>query len=205
MRVCSIAFVALYLIAGIGVVVNSSAGLGRVGIYADTSGYGCNIVDSTPGLLLLHVVHVEHGGATAIQFSAPLPACMLGSTYLSDSQVFGVTLGNSQTGMASAYGACRTTPVHVVTINVLAGGQSISCCCLWVYPSPGVPQQRILATDCDQKLLYVETVETVVNGNASCPKCLAGPSLFGWGCLNEPSGTKQSTWGQVKALYSVME
>jgi len=73
------------------------------------------ITDNAPGLLSVYVVHVATAGATACQSKATKPACMT-ATYLSDTNPFGVVIGDSQRG-AVAYGSCLSGPIHVQTIN----------------------------------------------------------------------------------------
>ncbi|MEJ2720563.1 MAG: hypothetical protein P8181_05410, partial [bacterium] len=71
------------------------------------------------------VVHTATPGAIACQFSAPLPECFVGS-YVSDTSVFPVTIGNSQLFVSIGYCVCLAAPIHVLTINLLVEGSTPS-------------------------------------------------------------------------------
>ena len=160
---------------------------GSIGVFGDAGGTDCNIIDAAPGLLSVYVVHVNVPGATASQFYAPTPACMVGATYLSDGAPFAVTIGSSQTGVAIGYGACYTGPIHVLTINYFGGGASMACCYFEFLPDPLVPSGQIEVVDCIEGLLFATGGIGIVNADASC-QC------------NVP--TQDTTWGKVKSLFS---
>ena len=163
---------------------------GRIGIFGDATGAvtSCAVVDDAPKLLPLYVVHVDAPSVTASQFMAPQPACMDG-TWLSDTAVFGVTLGNSQTGVAIAYGACLASPVHILTINIFASGTTAPCC---VYPVTGdvnLPSGLIEIVDCADNLYYGDGQSGVINPDATCA------------CVDIVA-TQESSWGKIKSLYN---
>ncbi len=93
MKLALLAGVVLFLIPA---VVLAQVG-GAICFFADPAGSDCTLSDTTPGTLTIHVVHTGTPGATAVQFSAPKPACMVGATWLDDTWVFPVTIGDSQT------------------------------------------------------------------------------------------------------------
>ena len=158
---------------------------GSIGIFGDAAGTDCNLADVVPGLTPYYIVHVN-AVATASQFSAPTPACYLG-TYLSDGAVFPVTIGNSQTGVAIGYGLCQAGNVHVLTINFFTNGLTGPCCYYPILPDPVVTSGKIEVVDCNNNLLFASGGEGIVNADGSC-QC------------DVP--VEDSTWGQVKALYS---
>ena len=160
---------------------------GSVGMFADMGGTDCNLTDAAPGLASYFAVHVYHAGATACQFSAPMPACMIGATYLSDTAVFGVTIGNSQTGVAIGYGTCQGAPTHVLTINYFAGGATTACCRYPVLPDPNVVSGLIEVVDCTNALISATGGMGIINPDQTC-------------FCDVP--VEDSTWGQVKALYT---
>jgi len=189
-----------------GVTVNSNGGVrlvevrfdppeltagGSIGIYADPAGVDCNIRDVPSGLMTVYIVHTNTAGATASQFSAPKPACMTGATWLSDTAVFPVTLGNSQTGVTVGYGSCRAEPIHVLTMNYLVTDPSQSCCMYRVLPDPGLGSGKVEVVDCAFNLQYGTGNTSTVNANSSC---LCG--------LESVIPTEQTTWGHMKALYA---
>ena len=163
----------------------------RIGIFADATGAveSCAISDAAAGLLSLYVVHIGTAGATASQFKAPMPACMTGSSYLSDSSPFAVTIGNSQTGVAIGYGACLVAPIHVLTINIFAGGASEACCIYRVMADESVASGEIETVDCDENLLFAVGQSGTINGNTSCPCAGIVPA-------------QESSWGKIKSLYN---
>lgn len=159
---------------------------GNIGVYADPSGSSCQIIDQSPGLLPIYVVHIDTPGATASQFYAPIPSCMIGAAWISDTNVFSVTIGDSQGGVAIGYGQCLFAPIHVLTINVFGQGLSDACCGFGVFADPDVTSGQIEIVDCGGTLVFAGGVTARVNGDGSC------------GCAG---GIQSSTWGQVKAIY----
>ena len=162
---------------------------GSIGVFSDTGGASCNLTDAAPGLLSFYVVHVLTPGASASQFIAAAPACMLGATYLSDSAPFSVTIGSSQTGVAIGYGACLSAPIHCLTINFFAGGTSSTCCIYEVTADPLVTSGEIEIVDCDENLLFGVGQSGVINADATCA------------CV-DIIPVQESSWGQIKSLYN---
>lgn len=114
-------------------------------------GYGCDYyADTVPGLRQFYVL-MSTTGAGSVEFSAPLPSCIEGATYLSDDCPYPVHIGNSQTGVAVAFSSCKTgDAVHVLTINCWMAGQTKSCCPWRILPSPtAYPSNQIGVADCD--------------------------------------------------------
>ncbi|MFQ5511348.1 MAG: hypothetical protein ACE5EO_05815 [Candidatus Krumholzibacteriia bacterium] len=159
---------------------------GAIGTYADPGGIECNVTDNVPGLMPVYVVHTIAPGATASQFAAPMPACMLGAVYLSDSQVFPVTIGNSQDGVAIGYGVCLASPIHVLTINYFGNGGTTTCCMYAVVPDPNAPSGRIEVVDCGGPLAFGTGLVHPVNADANC---------------NCQPAVLETTWGRLKSLY----
>lgn len=160
---------------------------GFLGMFGDQQGTDCNLWDVMPGLCTYYVVHVGTPGATASQFSAPQPGCHL-AIYLSDTQMFPVTIGNSQNGVAIGYGACLGSPILVLMVNYFCQGLTPPCCTYRVLPDPNNPTGQIDVVDCNGSLLAAAGLCAVINPTSDCP-CWATP-------------TKESTWGKVKSLYS---
>ena len=163
---------------------------GRIGLFADPSGAveSCAISDAAPGLLSIYVVHIATTGATASQFEAPMPACMVGASYLSDGAPFAVTIGNSQTGVAIGYGACLSEPIHCLTINVFAGGTSTPCCIYEVIGDDDTASGQIEVVDCDENLIYGIGQSGVINATAACA------------CVDIVAD-QESSWGKIKSLF----
>jgi len=179
---------------------------GTIGIYGDTQGYSCNLRDATPGLTPYYIVHVNTPGATACQYSAPAPWC-LRAQWLSDTNYFPVTIGNSQNGVSVGYGACRTSPILVQAVNFFTRGLSPSCCCYFVEADSTAVPPGIYVVDCADNLLVATGGMGIINSTIGCqcticasPEC-AG-ALDAGGCLHPPVPAQGTSWGRVKALYS---
>jgi len=181
---------------------------GWISMFADQSGTDCDLPDRMTGLTPYYVVHYMYsGGATASQFWTPAPWC-LGATYLSDTAVFPVTIGNSQTGVSIGYGVCLFDRAHVLTLNFFTQGTSPECCCYFVYPHPESTTGEIEVVDCGNNLVTANGGWGYINADWVTCGCWvdlnvndegpAGP----YGCINDPIAVEQATWGKVKALYS---
>ena len=162
---------------------------GTIGIFMDVVGANaCLEEPAGSGLFTVHVVHTNTIGATASQFSAPLPMCWTGVSWISDTPVYGVTLGNSQTGVAVGYGQCVPAPNHILSINVFAQGLLDVGCCAWsVVADPNVSSGKVEVVNCVSQLLP---------GNGMTSFVSATPCNCGIGVR-----TEHSTWGAIKALY----
>ena len=158
---------------------------GAITLSSDPAGTSCNLADRNAGLCSIYVVHIEGSGVTGAQFSARAPACFT-ATWLSDTAVFPVILGDSQSGVSVAYGGCMSSPVHILTITFLCQGLTAECCPYRVLPHPGSTSGEIEVSDCNFTVLYAAGGRAVINGNPGCP--------CGY-------GAEASTWGKVKTLY----
>jgi len=159
---------------------------GTIGLYADPAGADCHIPDVVAGLGTVYVVHTNTAGATASQFAAPLPSCYIG-VYLSDTAIFPVTIGSSQTGVAIGYGACYGSPIDILHISLFNQALTGPCCAWSVVPDPNVVSGQIEVVDCVNALLFGNGFTSYINGNDNCPCTVA---------------TEETTWGAVKSIYS---
>jgi hypothetical protein len=181
MRSCMIAFGLLAVLAGA-----AGAQAGAVGLFKDPAGTICSLEDRSPGIVPFYVVHIGTGGATACQYAAPKPNC-LAATFLSDTNMFPVTIGNSQSGVSIGYGTCRSGSIHVQTISYFTQGLTPACCRYYVIPDPNAVSGTIDTVDCNSTIVAASTIRTVINATTACP-------------CGEPTA-EESTWGQVKTLY----
>jgi hypothetical protein len=145
--------------------------------------------DTPPGLIAVHIllVDIPDVGATACQFSAPKPECF-GGSYISDTNIFPVTLGDSQTGVSIGFGQCLQVPIHVLTVNYFGDGTTDECCFYWIYPHPAGTSGEIEMVNCNQQILYGSSGAAIINPNDV--DCMGSNPV-------EPT-----TWGRVKSLYS---
>jgi hypothetical protein len=175
----------LFILAVLVLSTSAYGQAGIIGIFANPGGTNCNLPDDAPGVVSYYIVHIETTGAMACQFSAPAPSCLLGS-WLSDTPIFPVVIGDSQTGVAVGYGTCQSEPIHVLTVNYFVQGQSEACCRYHIRPDPLIASGQIEIADCFGELLYGIAGTGVVKPNASC-RC------------NSP--VQEGTWGQVKSQW----
>jgi hypothetical protein len=157
---------------------------GSIGIFRDTAGTNCTLLDAAPGLTPYYVVQVNTTGSSACAFAAPKPAC-LAAQYLSDTGVWPVSLGNSQTLASVGYGACKIGNVHVLTLNYFTMGATAPCCRYFITAGTALSGQ-IETVDCVGNLYFVTGGQGIVNSNGTC-------------LCNVP--VEDTTWGGVKALY----
>ena len=162
---------------------------GAINLFEDIDGLSCSLYD-TGGLMMVNAVHVLTGGATASQWCAPLPNCMVGASWISDTPVFPTTVGNSQIGVSIAYGSCLGSPIHILTIN-LYGQAATTTCCIWpILPDPVTPSGYIEVVDCASNVMISPTwPSAMVNPNGGC-------------MCNPPVAAEETTWGQLKATYA---
>ncbi len=163
---------------------------GFIGTYADAAAVSCVALD-IGGLLPVFVVQTLSPGSTAASFASPLPGCMLSSQWLSDTPVFAVNIGNSQLGISIGYGTCQMSPTHILTINYFVAGQTQICCAHPVVPNPDNPSGQVETVDCQDNLVFA----TGLINQISRPG-------FGLCLCEQAMPVEESTWGQVKSLYS---
>ena len=161
---------------------------GTIALFSDPGGTDCNLYDVAPALLYVYVVHIWHAGATWVQFSAPRPDCFGTAMWLSDTQIFPVTIGSSQTGVTIGFGMCMPAPTHVLTIAYFVSGLSSTCCRYPVLPDLSAPSGQIEAVDCAVAVVFPTPGRAIINPDASC-------------MCNEPVPVEETSWGQIKALY----
>ena len=158
---------------------------GTIGIFGDSEGIGCGL-PGDPGLLYVYFVHVWAVGATGSQWAAPAPECVT-AVRLADVPVFSVNLGNTADGITIGYGTCKTGTFHIMT--ALYSVTSASPCCWWfVVADPNLSSGMIEIPDCQFNLTYGIGGLAIIN--PSPPMCICSVP------------TEDTTWGQVKVLYS---
>jgi hypothetical protein len=159
---------------------------GVFGTYADAAGTTCNVTDASAGLLTIWIVHTLTANASAGQYSAPTPACMLGASFLADAAI-GPAVGGSHTGShAVGYGGCLGAPIAVNAMSFFGAGLSTACCAYPVLPDANTG--LIEMVDCNSTKHTAAGLSNTVNGNSTCD-CNATP-------------TEDATWGAVKSLYN---
>ncbi len=164
---------------------------GDIILCEDSQGFD-GFFDTTPGLITINVIvtGVSGGsgaGLTACQFAAPIGQCFNG-VWLSDGQVFPVTLGDSQTGVAIGFGQCLQAPVHVLTINLFCYGPGTDCCFVWAVPHPDATSGEIELVDCAYTQYFGTGGAAIIQPDAN--DCIQYVPV------------QETSWGKVKSLYA---
>ena len=155
-----------------------------IGIFSDMGGTDCNAFDVGPAVMKFYVVQIRNPRSDAAWFSAPQPPCFSSAIHLNDTPVFPATTGNSQTGVEVQYGTCRTSEVHLLTIDYFVQGLTQACCYYPVAPHPDYGD--ILVKNCSAELIVGTGGEAIINPMAQCS-------------CNTP--VEETTWGRIKAMY----
>lgn len=164
-----------------------------IGAFTDSGGIWCGIEDSGPGVIPIYIVAQFPFGVTATQFLAPIPSCFVGATWVSDTFVFPVTVGNSQTGVAIGFGGCRLGRTHVLTINVQVQGLTEGCCRYAFLPHPDATLDGLEFTDCDFNLFVGTEYASFVTEDGQWTAPLVSDLQPIDGAIDQPLDTKL-TW-----------
>ena len=163
---------------------------GSIDVMADIGATTCNITDAG-GVLSVYVFHTNTNGSTLTRFRVQ-PSAGVTLTWLADnvSPYFGI--GDSQNGIAIAYGACLSNfPGPILTMTYLAAGNTPACETLRILEDPGSLSGQVEFIDCTLPIPLKFTVPMagtgIVNNDGSC-------------VCNIP--VRDTTWGRVKALYN---
>jgi len=157
---------------------------GHIALYSDPAGTDCGIYDTEPDGYYVYVFHVNALGATGVQFSVPNPPCSQ-LTYIGDLHVFNISFGDSQNGVAVAYGTCRTGTFMIMQIAYATNGLTDPCCSYPIQPDTREPSE-IIGVDCNFEQYAMSGSPAIINPNATC-QCSVP--------------VEDTSWGQIKSLY----
>jgi hypothetical protein len=138
-------------------------------LYSDSLSNTCGFVDNGPRVLKVYVIHKYAVAAGAVEFSAPMPACMAGASWLGDITPMAVTIGNSQTGVTIGYPGCKSGSLHVLTILYMVTGGTLPDCAYPVLPHPAVGKIQI--AECSRPTPFTHTISggtSYINSNLPC-------------------------------------
>lgn len=156
---------------------------GSIGIFADNGALSCNLPSTATSYF--YFCHVNAIGATASQWAAPKPDCLTGSR-LADLPVFAINLGTTEAGITIGYGTCKTGTFHIIT--ALYSVVSVTPCCYFpVIPDPNLSSGKIEIPDCNFDMTYGTSGQGILSSLVTCD-------------CDVPA--QETTWGQVKALYT---
>ncbi len=176
--------------------VPSFAQGGLIGLFVDPWGNICDIVDHCDVEIVdVLVVHKDAPGATAAEFAIEASSGFTGiylGEEISASLPTGACIGNSQRGIAIAYGKCLYSPIHILTIRYLLCGTSEPNSYLQVVADPrALPEPGIWMADC----AWPPLLHPALGGRAYFNN---DGSVV---CSEIPTRTRPTSWGQIKALY----
>jgi len=167
----------------------ASAQTGTIDLFDDTD-LTCNLSDAGASVSL-HVWHTNiTSGTTGSQFIiTPDPGVTL--LWFADQNPLspgGLVIGASNTGVSLAYGACKTTDLHVLTVVYFTSPtKSPACSFLSVLPDPASISGQVQIVNCQNISNFIPSGgQAILNNDGSCS-------------CNVP--VQQSNWGQIKALY----
>lgn len=157
----------------------------EIALYSDTQYSNCKIIDSSPGVVSVYVVHHVSTGATASQFKVQANSGVTLS-YVGETSPHTLLIGTSQGGVSIAYDACTYSDVLVLTLNYFATGTSTACSYLQVVPDPSSLRGYIDVVDCSSNSMEASGARLVVNSDGTC-EC--GPT------------TEYTNWGKIKNRF----
>ncbi len=157
----------------------------EIALYTDAGYSNCKLIDSSPGMVSVYVVHHVSIGATASQFMVQASSGVTLS-YIAETSAFAVLIGSSQTGVSVAYGSCFYSDILVLTLSYFASGSSAACSFLQVVPDPASLRGFIEGVDCSPNRLEASGTRLVVNPDGTC-EC--GPT------------TEYTNWGKIKNRF----
>ena len=184
-RTVAIAFMAAIL-AIAGAATGQSSGL--IVLWAEESFTSCNVAGATD-LVTIYVVHEYMAGATSSRFK--LQDNTGGAlAYVGDQvQPPVVALGNANTGVDLAYGACFTGKLHILNAVYSVLSDPPVCSTIQVVPDPAAPSGWLEGTDCQGVRIFPGRTSVTFNNEGTCA------------CQWDGLPIETSTWGNVKSLY----
>lgn len=167
---------------------------GRISLYASADGASCELVDTYPGVVTIHIYYEGDQDAQAVYFVAPTPECWTDAVWLAD-VIFDPWLAGLGDTHDLAKGAlinlrgCRSGSLYLGYMTFQAMGRGEKCCTYHITGSQNEGGPGVI--DCGYNLVGVDTGDLVVNPRGAC-RCQDGNIIV---------AVETSTWGQVKSLY----
>jgi len=159
-------------------------GPGSIGVYSDTGGTNCNVVD-VAGVVSVYVVLVGGDGAAYTWFALhETPG--LAMTYLNETVQQPLSHGNTRIGIQIGFGTCLNGPAHLLTVRYSGTGTTSTCQAIEVVANPARASGRVEIMDCAQVVHTRGNGAALVRNDGGCS------------CAVE---TSESSWGRVKSLY----
>ena len=190
----SIAILSLILlVAG---VTTAAAGEYTVGFFADYEATSCEIYNTTPEIITIHMLlYGDAATANLVTFYAPTPQCWdavwLGDE-IADGYLFLGSTHSLEFGLSVHFVGCEDLSARIGSMSFFASG-SDACCKYDAFGAPPSVTGQVEAITCGVPVgsAVVADVESVtINPNAGC-SCTASSVV----------AVEETTWGQIKSLY----
>jgi hypothetical protein len=153
---------------------------GVIGVFTDAAGSNNRFPDPQ-GVIQVHFIHNNHGGASACQFM--LDPGETNWSFLGDTWSFPTVIGTSIGGVSIAYGGCRPAPTYLGSASFFGTGSTV-CRQIRIVPDPAAPSGQIEVVDC---------VFTKVFGQGGVGHVT---------CEDVGIPVQHTTWGRIKSMYA---
>jgi hypothetical protein len=157
-----------------------------IALYSDAAYTNCTMVDTSPQMVSVYVVHENTSGVMASQFRVTT-ATGAGLSYLSETSPHPTRIGDTQSGLSVAYGGCQYSTVLIATISYFANGASAVCSSVRVVADFNAPTGKIEVVDCSAIRSEGIGGKLVINPDGSCD-CGPDTRLTSWGKIKEQFG-----------------
>jgi hypothetical protein len=174
----------LLLSLAVVMVASMASAQGFFGIYSDADTYSdCNLDDSVFGLCSVYLVqHFANGISSQMMVVDDSGLTPTGQTIHTQ-----LSIGGLFTGIDFSYGACLGPTILLATLNYFCQDNAPACGEIYVAPHPQTGQ--IVLVDCSPAAVETQGGLLTVNSDG-CP------------CTGGPNAVEESSWGQIKALYT---
>ena len=187
-------FLMMLLIASLVCCAGTAVAGGKIALYADASRESCELIETFPTVVQLHLFYEGDFGAQSVLFVAPTPSCWHDTVWLADVifDPYLAGLGDTHDGASGTLinlRGCRTGPIYLGYMSFQTMGRGESCCTYYITGSEQTPEPGVI--DCANNFVAVETGALVVKPTGAC-RCVEG---------NIVVAVEETTWGQIKSLY----
>jgi len=170
---------------------------GAIGAFPDPAGTSCSLYDTTPGLLLVYIVHVYTPGATGAIFQV-VQSTGVHLMYLNEAVTAPYTkTGSAFKGIEISYGSCVAAPNMILTLQFFAQGLSETCSGFLVVPHPALGMVGVSDCESPPNLLQGTGGCVWVNSDDHNCGCWVGIQIT----CDDLSPAEDTTWGQIKSLF----
>jgi len=182
--------VKLLVLSAIILLIVASAAVAQVGgnlaVYADVNALSCDLEDRRVGEICeYYVIHMLTPGVAASQFKIDTNH---GGGFMTESSPYIIIRGDSRNGIIISYGACRSGPIHILTLTYFCLNITPPCAEMSVVGHPTANPPGLLAWDCNNVRVPAQGYTSYINSDGNCP-------------CTSPIPVQETTWGLVKALY----